>query len=277
MIQEWVTELKQTTFERKKPDGTVFKRYTLARKSVLHLVVLMKTIVGRKVARDWDIKLGRAARPRQRFFTEDEPRRIIEAARGQSRVLLATLAGTGLRIGEALGLQVADIDLEHGVIHVRRSIWRGQAVEPKTDNALRTVDIGAALVALLRTHLGDRKEGWVFPSGRGTPMAAENVRNRILSPLLDQLGIAKAGAPAFRHSRVTLLRKYGSPEHVIKQWIGHSALDKRTTDTYCHTDQDLAYRQQAAGAVGLNRLFGPNGLVLDPIAIKNGEPVKSEI
>ena len=76
---------------------------------------------------------------------------------------------------------------------------------------------------------------------------------------------------------VTLLRKYGTPEHVIKQWIGHSALDKRTTDTYCHTDQDLAYRQEAAGAVGLNRLFGPKGLVLDPSTLTQGEPVKSEL
>jgi len=36
---------------------------------------------------------------------------IVNAATGQWRVLFATLAGTGMRCGEAFGLHVEDVDL----------------------------------------------------------------------------------------------------------------------------------------------------------------------
>jgi hypothetical protein len=70
-----------------------------------------------------------------------------------------------------------------------------------------------------------------------------------------RLGIPKAGLHAFRHSRVTMLRKNGTPEDLQKQWIGHSSL--RTTDRYSHTHQELEYRRLAASKAGLNLAVGP--------------------
>jgi len=57
--------------------------------------------------------------------------------------------------------------------------------------------------------------------------------------------LPKAGLHAFRHSRVTMLRKNGTPEDLQKQWIGHSSL--RTTDRYSHTHQELEYRRLRGG------------------------------
>ena len=65
-----------------------------------------------------------------------------------------------------------------------------------------------------------------------------------------------AGLHAFRHSRVTMLRKNGAPADLQKQWIGHSSL--KTTDRYSHTDQKLDYRRNAARRVGLDLIVGPN-------------------
>jgi len=73
--------------------------------------------------------------------------------------------------------------------------------------------------------------------------------------LLVKLGIPKAGLHAFRHSRVTVLRRNGTPADLQKQWIGHSSL--KTTDRYSHTDQELDYRRNAANRVGLDLLVGP--------------------
>jgi integrase len=78
----------------------------------------------------------------------------------------------------------------------------------------------------------------------------------VLYPLLAKLGIPRAGLHAFRHSRVTMLRKNGRPGDLQRQWIGHSSL--KTTDRYSHTDQELAYRQNAARRVGLDLIAGPN-------------------
>ena len=93
-------------------------------------------------------------------------------------------------------------------------------------------------------------------------------------PIRDaQVGIPKAGLHAFRHSRVTQLRKAGTPQDLQKQWIGHSSL--RTGDRYSHTHEEVEYRRSAAGNVGLDRVLSPkqsqheaptcqSGLVLTP-------------
>ena len=61
---------------------------------------------------------------------------------------------TGLRRGELLGLKWEDIDLEQGIIHVRRQIARinGEIVEAplKTKNSYRSVSIGQDAAEILR-------------------------------------------------------------------------------------------------------------------------------
>jgi integrase len=255
-VQEFVADLKRSTFERRKPDGTLIKTYHLSRKTVLNIVGVVKLVVGRKVWMVWELDLGKPTRPKQRYFTQEQLRQIIEAAPGQYRILFALLAGTGMRIGEAAGLHVDDLDLDNGVIYVRRSVWKGQELEPKTENSVREIDIDPALAKLLREHLGETRRVRVFEARNGSPLSAGNIRNRVLHPLLVKLGIPRAGLHAFRHSRVTMLRKHGTPADLQKQWIGHSSL--KTTDRYSHTDQELDYRRNAAKRVGLDLIVGPN-------------------
>ena len=55
-------------------------------------------------------------------------------------ILFALLAGTGLRIGEALALKTANLSPDCRVIRVRHTIWAGREQPPKTPNAVREVD-----------------------------------------------------------------------------------------------------------------------------------------
>ena len=103
-VQEWVADLRRQTFEMKKPNGSVIKTYKLSRKSILNIVGVLKLVLGRKVWMSWEeLNLGKPPRSKQRYFTEEQLKRIIEAAPDQYRVLFAVLAGTGMRIGEAAG------------------------------------------------------------------------------------------------------------------------------------------------------------------------------
>ena len=254
--KKFAGDLKRTTFERRKPNGSLIKRYKLSRKSILNIVGLVKLVLGKKVWTTWSLDLGSPDEPQQRYFTEEQLRRIIEAA-GPFRVLFALLAGTGMRIGEAAGLHIDDLDLTNCVIYVRRAVWNGQETSPKTKNAVRQIDIDASLAELLKQHIGDKKMGRVFEARNGSPICGNNIRKRILQPLLKRLGLPKAGLHAFRHSRVTMLRKRGTPEDLQRLWIGHSSL--RTTDRYSHTDQELEYRHEAASRAGLGFVVGPIG------------------
>jgi len=81
--------------------------------------------------------------------TRAEVESIIGAIIPRYKVLVVLLAGTGLRIGEALGVKATDLGPECRVLHVRRSVWDCQEQLPKTSNAVRVVDVPEQLAKVL--------------------------------------------------------------------------------------------------------------------------------
>ena len=72
------------------------------------------------------------------------------------RVLYALLAGSGLRIGEALAIRLepqsddcSTISQDCSTIYIRQAVWRGKEQDPKTDATVRDVDLPKELAALL--------------------------------------------------------------------------------------------------------------------------------
>ena len=126
-------------------------------------------------------------------------------------VLFALLAGTGLRIGEALSLRRSDFGPDGRVLHVRRSIWRGYEQKPKTPYSVRVVDLPEVLACELREYLS-KVNGYLFASEAGNPLAQRNV--------LRVLHLKKAvGFHVFRRFRATWLRKHAVPRDLELLWI----------------------------------------------------------
>ena len=136
-------------------------------------------------------------------FTAEDIAQIVAAAKGQYQILYALLAGTGLRIGEAIGLEVEDVALDASAIRIRQSIWNGQKQTPKTSSAVREIDLHSSLSAMLKAFIGDRKSGFVFRTSRGRPLSPSNILNRSLHPILKALSREEAGFHGFRRFRVT--------------------------------------------------------------------------
>lgn len=157
-------------------------------------------------------------------FTPKQMAKIIAAARTpQMRAFFATAAGTGMRSGELCGLRIEDVDLDKGIISVRRSTWEGAEQSPKTRNAVRKVGIDAELVRILRGHIGQRTFGYVFQARNGSPLRESNILRRELHPILKKLGLPKCGLHGFRHGRVSFLVENNVPIAMIKLWIGHGS------------------------------------------------------
>jgi integrase len=182
--------------------------------------------------RAWYPTLPTIPEDEQRWFTQEEACRIVEAAQGQYKVLFHLAAYSGLRSGELSGLHVQDLDFERGMIRVRRSVWKGQEVSTKTKRGYRDVWIDSTTVAVLQRHLGKRTSGRVFQSRVGTPLENRDICRRVLRPLCEQLGIQPGGMHAFRHGRVSQLQAGGVPPDFTKSQVGHSSL--RTTSGYTH-------------------------------------------
>jgi len=107
----------------------------------------------------------------------------------------------------------------------------------------------ASLADVLKTHIGERRSGFLFRSPSGKPLCPSNIRNRSLHLILEAIGEEHCGFHSFRRFRVTFLRKSGVPEDLIRFWIGHA--DKSVTDGYSRVREDVAFRTLCTENAGL--------------------------
>lgn len=80
--------------------------------------------------------------------------RAIESGMQQWGAAVVVLAGSGLRIGELLGLQVADVDFLRRTIRVERQRLQSGTIGPtKSPKSVRTVPVGQVVIDSLAVHL----------------------------------------------------------------------------------------------------------------------------
>jgi integrase len=188
---------------------------------------------------------------RRPYFTAEMVSAIISYTSSRERVLYALLAGSGLRIGEALGLEVGKhISPDCHVLDVRQSVWRTTVQAPKTRNAVRRVHLCNELATVLKAFIGDRTDGFLFQSGNGQALSQRNVLSRSLHPILEEkLKVEKQGFHGFRRFRLTWLRKNRVPGDLERFWMGHS--DQEVGDLYSKMEEDTEFCQTVAESVGL--------------------------
>ncbi len=87
------------------------------------------------------------------------------------RAAVVTLTGSGLRIGEMLGLKVADVDFKAGSIRVERQrLQTGKVGPPRTIKSRRTVPVGEVVTDALPARLAARSSlEWLFTMEEGEP------------------------------------------------------------------------------------------------------------
>ena len=245
----------------------------LSPKTIVNYVQVVKLVVASAVdeegeqiyRRKWNhdfIQLPIIRRDQQRrpTVTEADLKEIVSTVSNRKYAMLfALLAGTGLRIGEALALRPTDFGPDCRVLHVRRSIWRGQEQQPKTANALRAVDIPEVLGRELRNFVGG-VNGYLFATAQGRPLQQRNVLRVLHS-------VKRVGFHAFRRFRLTWLRKNAVPKDLERFWMGHAA--EEVGDLYSKLKEDVAFRQEWAERIGLGFELVHN----DP---QNVLPMKSE-
>jgi len=106
--------------------------------------------------------------------TEAEISAMLTTLKGRDAVLVALVAGTGLRIGEALAIRTDDFDPLCRLLQVRRSVWRRRAQAPKPLNAIRPVDIPESLAEVLCRYIKGRKRH-LFTTRAGRLLDSRNV------------------------------------------------------------------------------------------------------
>ena len=189
------------------------------------------------------------------FLAADEIDRLLTWARENQPdeyPIYATAAYTGLRLGELWGLRWSDLDLERGLISVRRSY----RLAPKSGK-LRHVPINPALAPTLREWKGrcpKSDEGLVFPTAGGT------MRERGKQPEAFKLALAGAechaiGFHGLRHTFASHFMMAGGNILTLQKLLGHSSV--AVTMKYAHLAPDFMRDE-----IGRLRFERPTGAVL---------------
>lgn len=199
-------------------------------------------------------------------LTADEAQRLIKAAKGD-RMEARWLVGLalGMRQGEALGLWWDDLDLDAGLLRVRRALQRRHGgglvfAEPKTQRSKRTIPLPGQLADALREHYARQEQEritagslWrgspcVFTTPIGSPVDPRN-DFREFKKLLDRGGLPSVRLHDLRHTAASLLLAQNVPARVVMEILGHSQI-ALTMNTYSHVAPEVS-REAARRMAGV--------------------------
>src|SRR5690606_27009302 len=165
------------------------------------------------------------------LITHNDFALLLGATPDYYRPLVALLAGTGLRWGEATALQPEDFDLDGRSPTVRVSrAWKKGASgpylgSPKSRKGIRTVTLGSALVAMLRPLVAATTRGdLVFTSRAGERVQSQHFAYRVWRPALKRAGLDHLRVHDLRHTHASWLIAAGVPLPVIQRRLGHESI-----------------------------------------------------
>ena len=148
-------------------------------------------------------------------------------------VIFPLMAFGGFRIGEARALHWSDIDFKKGLVDINKSFddELKESGDPKSKDSFRTVSIDKFTLERLKEHRQKHFKldcPYVFANKECTgAILRKNLSDRLLKPVLDELGMDKEiSFHDFRHTSVYLAKISGAEIFAIAKRLGHSNIQE---------------------------------------------------
>lgn len=154
---------------------------------------------------------------------------------------------TGLRIGELCALCWEDIDLDAGILHVRRTIQRMKRYQdggsssqvvfstPKSKRSSRDIPLTPVMLKLLREAKGSPKD-FLIP-GKNVPYAEPRTLQYRFRSILSQCGIEYFNFHMLRHIFATRCIVLGFDTNSVSELLGHANV-QITLNLYVHSSAE---------------------------------------
>ena len=179
-------------------------------------------------------------------LTDDELRRLIKACSGKEfrdrrdEAIVRLMAETGMRAGEVIGLTVADVDLQRGLVTVHRGKGGKGRVAPFGPQTARAID---RYLRARRTHrLADTTALWL--GDRGKELAYFGLRNA-LQYRAELAGLKGFHLHLLRHTAASRWLAAGGSEGGLMSvagWSTRDMIDRYTRSTASERAADEARR-----------------------------------
>lgn len=217
-------------------ESTIRQIYTILRQALAD--AKRDGLVARNVAES--VKRPSVSPKEARFLSPLEVSKLLKAAEcSRYHALLAFIAGTGVRKGEALATSWHDLDLAEARYNVPGT---------KTARSRRRIPLSPALVALLKAHrrrqAAERlraanvwqETGLVFTTEIGTRVDPRNAL-RVLTVAAEAAGLKDVNVHTLRHSAASAWIEGGVSLKTASQLLGHSDI-AITGNIYAHVSED---------------------------------------
>lgn len=206
------------------------------RNVLTHLGMVLRAAVRDGIAERNPVAVARkpkAVRKGVDPFTPAELSLIVaRAGDAENTCPFALLAGTGCRVGEALALDVADLDPAAGTVSITKTFDREHGTgPPKSAAGVRTVRVPAPALPALARACGGRAAGPLFVTARGNRRIGQLV-SQAWAGLLRRLGLAYRNPHQLRHSVATHLVSAGVPIGDVAAYLGDT--EATVVKTYLH-------------------------------------------
>jgi integrase len=211
------------------------------------------------------IKAPRPKRKEINPLNPDQAKEFLQAVCGDRFEALYVLAvHCGLRQGELLGLNWADVDLKAGKLRVRRTLsltrsghvyeqpknWKGRSIE-LTQASSETLGVHMKRQLEKIEDLGDdyQDRGLIFPGERGQPMRPWTL-TRKFERILERAQLPRIRFHDLRHTCATVMLCEDVHIKIVQELLGHADVTI-TLNTYSHVLSGMG--GEAAGA--MDRIF----------------------
>ena len=224
------TDLKDIT----RADANAYRDFLLQRvapNSVLRTIGVLKAAINhvlvendldlRNVFQGLKIKGAGSSKTDRLPVTDDQLATLLPvyATSPVPEALFVTLADTGARLAEIVGLEAQDLDLAKGCLNIRHNSIR----RLKTKTSDRVIPLSRRAQELLRQHkdgLSDTSP--IFPQ-YARPRGSDAASAMLMKRLRTQVSDPKVTIHSLRHRMKDKLRNTGCPEDVSLAILGHSS------------------------------------------------------
>lgn len=229
--------------------GTIKTRYNNAR--AVFRAAVRDRFIGTDPTEGVTLPRQRRREHAMELPTPEQVRVVLAAAEDEFMPFLALCAFAGLRLGEAAGVQVSDIDFLRRQLHVRRQVQRttkeaGVELRPPKYGSERVVYLADELVQVLARHV-ERCDVWLF-EGQGDDPPHQNTVGYRWRRTCKLAGVQGFTLHALRHFYASGLIAAGCDVVTVQRAMGHGSA-ATTLRTYAHLwpSAEDRTRQAAAG------------------------------
>ncbi|MBQ8994502.1 MAG: site-specific integrase [Oscillospiraceae bacterium] len=201
--------------------------------------------LNRDIANPCDrVKLPRCREKGTREPISDRDRQVILSINKDGFQLPFLLFFTGLRCGEALALQMKDVDFEHDLIHVTKAVVhvhnQPTISTPKTRKSVRAIPLLPQLkTRLLELNLSPDD----YIVGGSRPLTESMLKKRWDKWCREN--DVKFDRHSLRHTFASVLFEAGIPPKSAQEILGHAQLST-TMDIYTHISEEKQKKEFAA-------------------------------